>query len=136
MKNLYKRISVGVLSAALLIGGSVIAQGGQAFADSNEHKCSYESSIGDVERYAKQNLMFFNDDKSESNFKVLKEWGSRYNYEVEKVRYNYNIKRKCYKEVYDFINCLIQHKNGGEDLKGESLYIQIGLDIFKIVFNQ
>lgn len=34
MKGIYKKISVGVLAAALLVGGSGILQGGQAFADS------------------------------------------------------------------------------------------------------
>lgn len=33
MKSIYKKISVGVLAAALLVGGSGILQGGQAFAD-------------------------------------------------------------------------------------------------------
>lgn len=33
MKSIYKKLSVGVLAAALLVGGSEVLQGGQAFAD-------------------------------------------------------------------------------------------------------
>lgn len=34
MKGIYKKLSVGVLAVALLVGGSGLVQGGQAFADS------------------------------------------------------------------------------------------------------
>lgn len=36
MKSIYKKISVGVLAAALLVGGSGALQGGQAFAASKK----------------------------------------------------------------------------------------------------
>lgn len=37
MKGIYKKLSVGVLAAALLVGAGGIAQGGQAFAASASH---------------------------------------------------------------------------------------------------
>lgn len=50
MKGIYKKLSVGVLAAALLVGGSGLAKGGQAFADSFR----YIKSDDQIEKYLKE----------------------------------------------------------------------------------
>ncbi len=42
MKGIYKKLSVGVLAAALLAGGSGVLQGGQAFADARSQRPAWE----------------------------------------------------------------------------------------------
>lgn len=56
MKSIYKKLSVGVLAAALLVGGSGLVQGGQAFAELKEIK---ESNLDEYLKEAEKREPMF-----------------------------------------------------------------------------
>lgn len=136
MKGIYKKLSVGVLAAALLVGGSGLAKGGQAFADGlkgidyeivQKERQAYEFGASFFGR-SKEQIEAQKKRDSDSNIKLLEMYGdlvAKYKGEVGKVE-NDGIKvDKAYRDVFDAVL--------DEQGKKVNKRIQIGLFIYDIV---
>lgn len=128
MKNLHKKISIGLLAALLVAGGSLL-QGGQAFADSFEE--SYELvDDGDALVVDDRNIASMKESEGEKDLAQLQEKGEEFNYSVEKANEGVVVSHK-YDNVFEFSDSVEENRasfNGQQN-------IQIGLNVYKIVFN-
>lgn len=146
MKGIYKKISVGVLAAALLVGAGGIAQGGQAFAASSSHsECAYyikhqPNRNNDIEWVyswyspARKKEALKRDKELDLN--VLEMWrkkGVEFSIKEqigEKIEKNVKVDA-YFDSVFDFVSYvdICDHKEN--KLKGEKL-VKIGVFYYKV----
>lgn len=128
MKNLHRKISIGVLAALLVAGGSSL-QGGKAFADSFE----------DNDVLVEESDQLFIDDNNRESMKesegekdlaLLQEKGEEFDYSVEKSNEGVVVSHK-YDNVFAFSDDVEVNRG---NFKGQQ-NVQIGLNIYKIIFN-
>lgn len=99
MKGIYKKISVGVLAAALLVGGSGALQVGQAFAYSN-----YESLfVGDFDGYW--------------DYSLIKDLKNKYDYKFKIRSISKQAPSERYDELEDRIDFMFLLKKGEQDVR-------------------
>lgn len=150
MKSIYKKISVGVLAAGLLVGGSGLVQGGQAFASKVPLDNYRQSSKNEIQVYVDGWLKWYMRpgesreqvlrEQKQSNLRSLDYWGAKkmFDYKiqgVQEVDQNLNVDIDgSYKEVLDFVDSLSISEGKGQRPKGV-YHVQIGLHVFKIMFN-
>lgn len=138
MKGIYKKISVGVLAAALLVGGSGVLQGGQAFADFD----IYRYEVRKEEQYNYRKLAR-EDDKNRGYG-----WFERFDREKNRLRVVYLLKDYLIQEAIEirelkeskikfdkeysdgwYFKCDIE---AGKFKKGEKLKVKIGSLLFEV----
>lgn len=106
MKSIYKKISVGVLAAGLLVGGSGALQGGQAFAASN-HKA-----------------VFGNDFDGLWDYSLIKDLNDKYQYQFEIESISKKEPSKVHGELEDRIDFMFLLKKGEQHIKGKKVSIK------------
>lgn len=109
MKGIYKKISVGVLAAALLVGAGGIAQGRQAFADSQQRELSFADFNYDYPSYSDYSLIN----------KIKRDYDHRYDIISVEARQKGQVVEG---ELDDSIDFMFFLKRGNvKDKKGKSL---------------
>lgn len=128
MKNLHKKISIGLLAALLVAGGSSL-QGGKAFADSfEENDVLVEES--DQLLVDDNNRVSMQASEGEKDLAQLQEKQDEFNYIVEKANEGVAISHQ-YDNVFEFSDEVEANR---ENFKGQQ-NVQIGLNVYKIIFN-
>ena len=128
MKNLHKKISIGLLAALLVAGGSLL-QGEKAFADSFEE--SYElADNSDALVVDNSNIEDVKEREKAKDLPLLQEWQEEFRYSVEECNEDVNISSE-YDSVFDFSSDI---EGNRENLSGQK-NVKIGMNVYKIVFN-
>lgn len=143
MKGLYKKISVGVLALALVLGGS-LSQGAMAYADSESERCQDEidKCQYEIDKPQKPSGSSWDDEFEEDrNNSFVMDYQNKYGYKFLGVSQedpkpgdqNYYLK-KYFRDRWDFIDCMENHvknhKHGGIRI------YNIGGKFFKIEFEK
>ena len=128
MKNLHKKISIGLLAALLVAGGSSL-QGGKVFADSFEenYELADDSDALVVDDYNRESMK---SSEGQKDLAQLQEKQDEFNYIVEKANEGVVISH-YYDDVFAFSDSVEADR---ANFKGVQ-YIQIGLNVYKIIFN-
>ncbi len=128
MKNLHKKISIGLLAALLVAGGSSL-QGGKAFADSIEDSdvLVEESDELVVDHNNRESMK---ESEGQKDLAQLQEKQDEFNYIVEKANEGVVISHQ-YDNVFDFSDEVEANRG---NFKGQQ-NVQIGLNVYKIIFN-
>ena len=128
MKSLHKKISIGLLAALLVAGGSSL-QGGKAFADSIEDSdvLVEESDELVVDHNNRESMK---ESEGQKDLAQLQEKQDEFNYIVEKANEGVVISHQ-YDNVFDFSDEVEANRG---NFKGQQ-NVQIGLNVYKIIFN-
>ena len=136
MKGLYKKIGVGVLAVSLLVGGSCLVQGGQAFANYSESKMVDIN----LDEGRDRDMAEFYAGKISANVyfarsldrRLVKSFMEDYKYEAKELLGGNPWVHGSYIDGLDFLS---DAKQPNKFEKGERYYIKVGDLNFRIVFN-
>lgn len=109
MKSLYKKIGVGVLALALVLGGS-LSQGAMINASSQSvqkfHSCKYQrKNFRPSNKYIDELL-----NKNQNDLEIVLKYRDQFNYGVDGVHHGHDeFPKAIYEDAGNFLSCVNEH---------------------------